>query len=431
MPDETRVFDVTKPKHVSPSATSKPVIVGHHPMANDPMVRGDDDSNAPLSMRIPISGTDGTSETHNPGHGLHDSTEQAPAAIFSEPESGHQAINNPALAHDTDPQQSYDNFSDMQAKFTPAAEMMSHPDEPKPNDTSAQFSNDPFPPSSEAEQPPHIAGQADDHHSGAHIEELHFSHPKPKRTGLKVTVLVLLALLIGGYLAIDSGLIKTSIKLPIHVFKQKSSPSPKPTPVTAVNQSTAPSIPDGFKKYNLAGTAVTFAASVAWGSPTSVTEGGYSKRGGSNQSDGTYAYLVSFATNKDVQIAVTSSKYLPATRDTLYYDYLQWCTGTNDGKLYESVLHYSTSADKIDTPSTITCDQGPVPNGTKIDDTTIVQNKAVDKAAKVIGDIYTKNLTDPSLVVLRVKDTAMTNTDSIKQLLNTVTVGQSASGSTR
>jgi hypothetical protein len=39
MPDETRVFDVTRPSHVSPPATSKPVIVGHQPGTSDPMVR--------------------------------------------------------------------------------------------------------------------------------------------------------------------------------------------------------------------------------------------------------------------------------------------------------------------------------------------------------------------------------------------------------
>src|SRR5579862_64205 len=41
MPDEDRVFDVTKPNRVNPSATSKPVIVGHQPTMSDPMVRGD------------------------------------------------------------------------------------------------------------------------------------------------------------------------------------------------------------------------------------------------------------------------------------------------------------------------------------------------------------------------------------------------------
>ena len=41
MPEENRVFDVAKPGHSSPSATSKPVIVGHQPTMSDPMVNED------------------------------------------------------------------------------------------------------------------------------------------------------------------------------------------------------------------------------------------------------------------------------------------------------------------------------------------------------------------------------------------------------
>jgi hypothetical protein len=44
MPDENRVFDVAKPGHSSPEATSKPVIVGHQPTMSDPMVKDEADS---------------------------------------------------------------------------------------------------------------------------------------------------------------------------------------------------------------------------------------------------------------------------------------------------------------------------------------------------------------------------------------------------
>jgi hypothetical protein len=37
--DAPRVFDVSKPQRQSPSATSRPLIVGHRPMMSDPMVR--------------------------------------------------------------------------------------------------------------------------------------------------------------------------------------------------------------------------------------------------------------------------------------------------------------------------------------------------------------------------------------------------------
>ncbi|MBX4188760.1 hypothetical protein KW792_01525, partial [Candidatus Saccharibacteria bacterium] len=208
---------------------------------------------------------------------------------------------------------------------------------------------------------------------------------------------------------------------PFHVIKHDKPVATTTNNTTSNNQtpSTTTTLPTGFKEYKLADTSITFAAPIAWGDPTSTLDPGFSKRGGTNQSDGTYAYLVNFSTNKDVQVAVTSNKYLPAARTTLYYDYLQWCTGTNDGKYYEAILHFTT-ADKIDTPSTVSCDQGPVGGAVKLDETTIIQAKATDTANKTIGDIYSKNLKDPSLVVFRVKDTVMTNGEQIKQLLGTV-----------
>jgi hypothetical protein len=167
---------------------------------------------------------------------------------------------------------------------------------------------------------------------------------------------------------------------------------------------------------------------LTWGDPASTTDPGYSKRGGDNQTDGTYAYLVNFAADKDIQIAVTSSKFLPASRAPLYYDYLQWCTGSADNKIYQSVLNFST-ASKVDTPTTITCNQGPLAGASAIDSSTIVQLKAADAAGKAVGDIYTLNLKDPSLVVFRVKDAAMANSTDIKQLLNSVQITSTPSTS--
>lgn len=226
--------------------------------------------------------------------------------------------------------------------------------------------------------------------------------------------------LIAVYLAIDAGLIGGADRLPFHIFKQDEAKTAAVPP--AVNQpvkQTGPAVPAGFKAYKISGTDLTFAAPLAWGDPTSITEAGYSKRGGTNQAEGTYAYVVNFATNKDIQIAVTSSKYLPPTRGAQYYDFLQWCIGTNDGKFYQSLLRFST-ANKIDTPSTVTCDQGPLGGATKLNDQTLLWAKATDAQNKIIGDIYIHNLKDASLAVFRVKDAVMTNGDNIKQLLSTV-----------
>jgi hypothetical protein len=122
-------------------------------------------------------------------------------------------------------------------------------------------------------------------------------------------------------------------------------------------------------------------------------------------------------------MVVTSDKFLPPARATLYYDYLQWCTGTNDAKIYKSLLHFATGTDKVDVPTTVTCDQGPLADATKVNETTILQAKTKAPDGKAdLGDLYTKNLTDKDLVVIRVKDTTMTHGADIKTLLGTVKI---------
>ncbi|HSW78603.1 MAG TPA: hypothetical protein VLF88_01105 [Candidatus Babeliales bacterium] len=418
MPDETRVFDVTRPSHVNPTATSRPVIPSIHPAASDPMVKdesGQFGSNA--GMKIPISDETGhfapelqpPPETPSTFGVPAPETSSAPEPSPDEPGVG----NSPAIFSTADTGAS----SQMPA---PANEPQTHPDD--------MFS----PPADEASSPeplPHTDVAQADEQVQPHIEQLHFNEPKHKRNWLMPTILVLLLLVVGAYLAMDSGLVKTSVNLPYHIFKQKvaNTPAANPAPKQPVASSTA-ALPVGFKQYKIAGTYLTFAAPASWGDPTSATVGGFSKRGGTNQSDGTYAYVVDFATNKDVQIAVTSSKYLPPARTPLYYDYLQWCTGTNDNKVYQSVLKFNTT-DKVDTPSTIVCDQGPLADAQKLNTTTIMQLKTKDPAGKVIGDVYTKNLKDPSLVVIRIKDAASTNGENIKQLLNSVKITTTAAAS--
>jgi hypothetical protein len=314
----------------------------------------------------------------------------------------------PMLNHETEPQ------------LTPASDAPEPSFQTEQND-SVFPTNEPdlAPPEPEA-APEEPAAPAEE---PAHVEGLHVG-PAKRRRPMKLILLVLLVLLAGAYLLVDSGAVKTSIDLPFHIFKQKTlAPAAQTSNTSNSNQSQANTVavPSGFTEYKLAGTTITFAAPIAWGTPTSSNDPGYSARGGTNKSDGTYAYLVDFATNKDVELVVTSSKYLPAKRDTLYYDFLQWCTGTNDGKIYESTLHFSTSADKIDTPTTTTCDQGPVA-ATKLDTATIVQPKVKSTDGKTIGDIYTRNLQSTDLPVLRVKDATSANADQIKQLLQTVKV---------
>jgi len=384
MPDEDRVFDVTRPKNVSPSASSRPIIVGHQPRVNDPMVK---DKSSPATKIMINSSSEKAAEPSEPILST-----SAPAII--EPP-----------AHNDAPKETVPHYEGPAVmplpednKFQPPAEPVAGPQPPAAH----------LPASPESE-PPHTP----------HIEGLHLDSPKSKR---RAPILIIAAIIILGlgYLGADA----LGVGVPFHIFKQKA-PVVTAPPAPAPKKAAAPTVPAGFKEYKLSQTNITFAAPIAWGDPTSTIDPGYTKRGGTNTSDGTYAYLVNFSTNKDIEIAVTSDKYLPAARTAVYYDYLQWCTGTNDGKYYESLLHFTT-VNKVDSPATITCDQGPVSGAIKLNSTTIVQARATDSQAKVLGDIYTKNLDDPSLVVFRVKDATMTNGDQIKQLLDTIKTGTSS-----
>ncbi len=244
-----------------------------------------------------------------------------------------------------------------------------------------------------------------------------YSH-KPRLWVWVVAVLVILA---AAYAAVDA---KTDI-LPFHIFSHAKNNSSASQAGNSSSSSGQPiilnqsNLPSGFSQYQPTGTSITFAYPTAWGAPTTTTDPGFSQRGKDKQSDGTYAYIVNFATNKDVQVAITSSKYLPAPRTALYYDFLQWCTGTNDGKFYKEILHFSTTSG-IDTPTTRTCDQGPLADASKLNNAVIVQLQTKDASGAVLGDIYTANLSDTSLPVLRVKDAKMTNGDNIKKLLGTI-----------
>jgi hypothetical protein len=393
MPDENRVFDVSKPGRGAPSPTSKPVIVGHQPRINDPMVNKEEGGGLNFGTEAPATKINVHDEIHD--HGI----EPPAAAKFEETEPAHDSW------------------------IAPAAEEPAAPEPPAPEPNLPPVSmpeplaeHEPSTPSARTDSPNPAAAEPASDFSG-HVEGLHLSAPK-KKGNAKYAALGIIILLIAAYLAIDSGAIGSGINLPFHVFKQKTAPAPAASSTAVTTQSP---IPAGFTKYNLTGTSITFDAPVSWGQPSSTLDPGFSARGGTNQSDGTYAYLVDFASNKDVEIAVTSSKFLPAARASLYYDFLQWCVGTNDSKFYLQSLHFTTSADKVDSPATVSCDQGPIGNAQKLDSATLLmpQVKAGD-GKTVIGDIYVKNLSGTALPVFRVKDAAGKNGTEIKQLLSTI-----------
>jgi hypothetical protein len=264
-----------------------------------------------------------------------------------------------------------------------------------------------------------------EHHAGLEL------HHHPKKGFRKEILVAMLLFLAGSYLAIDSGKTGLSINLPVHVFKQATPADAAVSSLpTATAQAAQPS-PDSAasttqsadtKKYSLANTPLSFDYPTAWGDPAVTTDEGFTVRGGTNKTNGAHAYVVSFANNADVQLAITAYKYLPPTRSTAeYYDYLQVCVGTHDTKFYKQTLMFSSNAG-LDTPSTVTCSVGPLADATKIDDSTIIQSKAKDDAGKLLGDVYTRNLSSKDFPVVRIKDAASSHGTEIKAILSTIKV---------
>lgn len=394
---DDRIFDVSKPNRAAPSATSKPIIVGHHPIMSDPMVTGRDNEPArPPAEPQPFT----------------------PAA--SEPET------LPAMSH------SFPSISDNTEPLPPVDGGVGGPSDnltisPDPSPANLPGGGDQQFIRPDQTAPQHSWSPPD--HPAVTPAPINYHSRGSKK--IVTLVVIVLVVIVGVYLAVDAGLIGKNINLPFHIFKQGSqaqTPAITKTPASTStpSPSSSTSLPEGFTAYKLASTGLNIPYPSVWGVPTSTPEMGYSKRGGTNKADVTYAYLISFATNKDVQIAVTSGQYLPATRTTpQYYDFLQWCTGTADAKIYKQVLHFTTAAG-MDTPSTATCDQGPLTDTVKINDTTIVQTDTKAADGTVAGDIYTRNLKITNLPVMRVKDSTGKNTNNIKKILENLTLDTAA-----
>lgn len=263
----------------------------------------------------------------------------------------------------------------------------------------------------------------------AHPTHGHFTD-ETNRRGWFLPALAML--IIGAYLILDAGIVGSG-NLPFQIFKEKEEAMADSTPSVThppAVQTPPPAVqtPSGFTQYALPNSPLSFTYPTAWGTPSATTDPGFTKRGGSNRSDGTYAHLINFADNKDIQLALTSNKYLPAKRSAQYFDFLQWCSGTHDGKIYRQQLLFSTTSG-ADSPSTITCNDGPLGDAEKIDELTIVQKSNKDSEGKIIGDVYTKNLSDKEFVVIRAKDSAMTSADSLKQLLASVKIAPATANS--
>jgi hypothetical protein len=433
MPDDTKIFDVSKPGRTAAQPTSRPIIVDQNSTGIDNMVKD-------YSQPNPAPNQQSATPIHV------SMADEAPTQIMTQPA-------NPEMSTiDAEQGQEVTGQNENSQVFHPptGATIPPHELDEQPKAPAEKSGGSNFTPLSSLI--PNANSKEDSGEYGSHhVDKLPESHPGnpgyhevpplsaapgagPKRRLAKffgwLIVLAVLAV-VGGFLAVDAGLVKSDVKLPFHIFnKQKTSKTAASTTVVKTSKPSTPppvqsTVPTGFTKYAVSETSISFAYPTVWGAATVAKDPGFSKRGGTNKTDGTYAYKINFAANKDIEVALTSSKYLPASRGALYYDFLDWCSGTNDNKFYKNSLHF-TSQSGVDTPGTIACDQGPLTDATKIDDTTIMQQKTKDSSGAILGDLYTKNLTaNKEIPVLRVKDSTMKNSEDIKKVLATIKTNDS------
>lgn len=184
--DKDKVFDVAKPGAVTPDENSRPLIVTRKTLAQDPMVKSSDTDEEAPNAKVPLAAsakkiepTDGAKETLMP-------KEAEPPAAKSEDAS--KSSSSVDLPEEDDPQKEADSEAKKKAE-----------------------------------------AEAKERERLAHIEKLieekkyfvNISETKKQKAANKVVVVfvILLLLLVGAYLAVDAGVVQTSISLPVDLIK--------------------------------------------------------------------------------------------------------------------------------------------------------------------------------------------------------------------
>lgn len=407
--DGPTVFDINKPNTYGATPSARPVITGHQPTMPDPMVTVNEDTSTSGS-KIKVKVGDDKLNPDELASSLFPQVKESAATASDRSPKKHamagEPLQSPPFKPDSDGKSAAQT-----ATYMPVSDLtgISQSTNPPPKTVADQISDEQI----TTEPKPSVFGSS----NNTPIDDGPPPKPKKSRARAWLWLLLLLALLGGAYAAIDKGLILDSLNLPYHIFPQDKAATTDSAP--AAGSATQATIPAGFSGTKLVEAGLAFSYPTTWGAPSATTDLGFSKRSASAKPDANYAFVVNFPDNKDVQLAITSGKFLPPARATLYYDYLGWCVGTVDAKYYAGVLRFNTDADKNDTPTTVTCDQGPLNNVAKLSSDTIVQTNVKNTDGAPLGDVYSKNLKNNDYVAVRVKDATMKNGDQIKTLLGT------------
>lgn len=205
--EDKKHFDISKPRRQVPDPTSKPIIVGHHPMMPDPMIREEREKAA---KPINVTSADGPES-------LNVTQAEKPADEPVKPESKPDKI--PDLADISAPHEA-------RPALTPSAELKPEPEAPQPAAVSESTPGAVFSPAGPvaATNPPSLPvtptpPTPPEPPAG---EELHIPaghaivHHKPR---IWVWVIVVLIVLVWAYAAVDA---LTDVKLPVEFFENLS-----------------------------------------------------------------------------------------------------------------------------------------------------------------------------------------------------------------
>jgi len=225
--NENKVFDVGKPL---PQSTSRPIIVGHRPVMPDPMVnRPHPQTPAGKPTLTPVPAPPHIPKPPPQNSPTPQSADHTGKSIAVSPESQHEILK---AAKPLDPQ-----FANEPPASRPPAEPASIPAVP-----SQSPATPPMPPKStgslsvaieaelakpaETAMPPNLPPLPEANE--LHLQSVPVSHHSPHPGGeLKFILIwaasITLVLIIGVYLFIDAGLIKSSIHLPFHIFNGQTS----------------------------------------------------------------------------------------------------------------------------------------------------------------------------------------------------------------
>jgi len=236
---DSKIMDVAKPSQKKPDNTARPVIVGHtNTMAQDPMMSKPVATTAPEISKAaePISKTGKTVEVPEAPKEeakkpqiviIKDASESEEEPVVVEKPEVPAVAEEPAKMEEPAPVEETEKVAEAspEESMVPATEV-----ETQPEETDTVETNEETPATDETKSKAEPVNAENEKVNKLIASKEYFLPIKKSRskasghhhTGL-VWVLLLIAILVGAYVAIDAQLVKNNIQLPYHIFKNISS----------------------------------------------------------------------------------------------------------------------------------------------------------------------------------------------------------------